>query len=167
MRKTAKQLREEAEGNVTTSGGISAATRSQIQNSATKSSESQVLNDCVDSAHNSAPDEQCHCGQTDCNYSAIDENDRCLQCAYCRDFVLLRCLGSDSADVFDFVQSCAGLVYSCPGCQAEALPYASAAGLAKVDRKVDWLLSLFSPASPAESVRNFSSETDWPPLGGI
>ncbi len=164
MRKNAKQVREDAEGNGIASGGISASTRSQTQNSALTSSESQIQNDCDDSAHDSAPDERCHCGETDCNFSVIEENDHCLQCAYCKDFVLLRCLGSDSGTVFDFVQRCAGLVYSCPGCRAEALPNASAAGLAKVDRKVDMLLGLLSPASCTGSVPDYPLGSDWPPL---
>ncbi len=52
----------------------------------------------------------------------------------------------------------------CLACHAEALPNASAAGLASVDQKVNSLLSLFLPASSTESAPDFSSDSDWPPL---
>ncbi len=108
--------------------------------------------------------EQCRCGEPDCNLSTIEENDACLQCAYCFDYVLLRCLGSDSGVVYDFIQSCAGLIYACPACRAEALPSASAAALTKVERKVDSLLGLFSPGSSVESMPDSPLGSDWPPL---
>ncbi len=159
MRKTEKQLKLSGSSSSST---ISAATRSHAQNSATNSAHSQVLDD--EDSGDSAPDEHCRCGDSACNFTVIMEDDLCLQCAYCKDFVLLRCLGSDSDAVFKFVQHCPGLAYSCPGCQAEALPSASAAGLAKVDRKIDSLLNLFLPGSTDVSGPDFSSESDWPRL---
>ncbi len=105
--------------------------------------------------------EKCHCGTAKCNSSDIKAEDRCLQCAYCQDFVLLRCLGSDSQAVYNFIQSCSGLVYGCPTCRAEALPSASAAGLAKVEAKVDLLVNLFVPDCPSPPGATLDT-TEWP-----
>ncbi len=58
----------------------------------------------------------------------------------------------------------AGHIYIWPACCAEALPSASAVGLAKVERKVDMLFGLFSPAGSAESALDFSLVSDWTPL---
>ncbi len=130
-------------------------------------------NDSATSAKDSATKkktETCHCGDLKCNCSEIEEEDRCLQCSSCNDFVLLRCLGSDSQVVYDFIQSCTGLIYACPTCRAEALPIASAAGLAKVEAKVNCLVDLFR--SDSAECASFSQGPDahsldpaeWPTL---
>ncbi len=73
-------------------------------------------------------------------------------------------MGSDLGVIYDLIMSCAGLIYACPACHAEALPSTSVAGLAKVKQKVDSLLSLFLPPSCTESASDVPLGSDWLPL---